>query len=58
MIPYAGPFLAVKVGQGLDYLWNGGGLLGLFGVEPLMPGGKTIQQYIGDFFAWLFGGCK
>ena len=48
MIPYAGPFLAILVPIGVEYLWSGD--LNFFGfdvdVKPILINGKTIEEWV------------
>ena len=48
MIPYVGPFLAILVPIGVEYLWSGE--LSIFGfdidVQPIKINGKTIEEWV------------
>ena len=59
MIPVVGPFIAPVVGFGFgtafDHFWHGEDIFGIDGFS-LNPGGKSIDEWIKDFFTELFGG--
>ena len=59
MIPVVGPFIAPIVGFGFgtafDQFWHGEDIFGIDGFS-FNPGGKSIDEWIKDFFTELFGG--
>ena len=59
MIPGVGPFLAPVVGfsfgTAFDQFWHGEDVFGIDGFS-FNPGGKSIDEWIKDFFTELFGG--
>ena len=59
MIPFVGPFLAPVVGFGfgtaLEQFWHGEDIFGIDGFS-FNPGGKSIDEWIKEFFTELFGG--
>ena len=59
MIPVVGPFIAPIVGFGFgtafDQFWHGEDIIGIDGFS-FNPGGKSIDEWIKDFFTELFGG--
>ena len=57
MIPVVGPFIAPIVGFGTAFyqFWHGEDIFGNNGFS-FNPGGKSIDEWIKDFFTELFGG--